>query len=89
MWHEQRRFALRYLRDYGFGRRFQSLEIEIQDEMRCFIEMVKYGPKYPHEKVHNANCSGSYVTANFVSDFCVKFLFRIISRTAVSYYRLE
>lgn len=51
IWHEQRRFALRYLRDYGFGRRFQSLEIEIQDEMRSFIEMVKYGQKYPHEKV--------------------------------------
>lgn len=51
MWHEQRRFALRYLRDYGFGRRFQALEMEIQDELLSFIDLLKYGPKYPHEKV--------------------------------------
>lgn len=51
LWHEQRRFTLRYLRDFGFGRRFQSLEIEIQDELNSFIDMVKYGPKYPLEEV--------------------------------------
>lgn len=50
LWHEQRRFALRYLRDYGFGRRFQTLEINIQDELLSFIDLLKYGPKYPHEK---------------------------------------
>lgn len=53
LWHEQRRFALRYLRDYGFGRRFQALEINIQDELNSFIDMVKYGPKYPHEEVRS------------------------------------
>lgn len=53
LWHEQRRFVLRYLRDYGFGRRYQLLEIEIHDEFKIFIDMVKYGPKYSHEKVNN------------------------------------
>lgn len=51
LWHEQRRFALRYLRDFGFGRRFQALEIEIQEEMRSFMDLLKYGPKFEHEKV--------------------------------------
>lgn len=51
LWFEQRRFTLRYLRDFGFGRRFQSLEIEIKDELMHFIDMVKNGPKYPHEEV--------------------------------------
>lgn len=51
LWHEQRRFALRYLRDYGFGRRFDALEKEIQIQIAQFIDILKSGPKYPHEKV--------------------------------------
>lgn len=52
LWHEQRRFALRYLRDFGFGRRFESLENEIHDEIMQFIDMLKFGPTYPHEQVN-------------------------------------
>lgn len=51
VWHEQRRFTLRYLRDYGFGRRFDTLEKEIEVQILQFIDLVKNGPKYPHEKV--------------------------------------
>lgn len=51
VWHEQRRFTLRYLRDFGFGRRFDELEIDINDEITNFISMLKNGPKYEHEKV--------------------------------------
>lgn len=50
-WHEQRRYTLRHLRDFGFGRRFESLEMEIQTQIAQFIDMVKNGPKYEHEKV--------------------------------------
>uniref|UniRef100_A0A336KN19 CSON013586 protein n=1 Tax=Culicoides sonorensis TaxID=179676 RepID=A0A336KN19_CULSO len=49
-WKEQRRFTLRHLRDYGFGRRMESLEIEIRDEIKEFIDIVRNGPKYDHEK---------------------------------------
>lgn len=50
-WKEQRRFALRHLRDYGFGRRFADLEIEFNDEILNLIDLIKNGPKYPHENV--------------------------------------
>lgn len=52
MWHEQRRFALRYLRDYGFGRRFQALENEIQEELATVVDLLRYGPKCPHEEIN-------------------------------------
>lgn len=48
-WKEQRRYALRHLRDYGFGRRFSELEIEVRDEICAFLEMLRSGPKYKHE----------------------------------------
>ncbi|XP_055385018.1 probable cytochrome P450 304a1 [Condylostylus longicornis] len=50
IWKEQRRFILRYLRDYGFGRRFDSVEQFINDELSYLINLIKTGPKYSHEK---------------------------------------
>lgn len=49
-WKEQRRFFLRHLRDYGFGRRFQELEIGMLDEVQEFINMIRGGPQFPHER---------------------------------------
>lgn len=51
IWHEQRRFALRYLRDFGFGRRFDALEKEIEIQIAQCIDIVKNGPKYRWERV--------------------------------------
>lgn len=51
LWHEQRRFALRNLRDYGFGRRQDELELELHDETLNLIDLIKNGPKYDFEKV--------------------------------------
>lgn len=50
---EQRRFVLRHLRDYGFARRFDPLEEEMNSEIGQYIDTLKNGPKYPHEKVNN------------------------------------
>lgn len=49
-WRKQRRFTLRYLRDFGFGRRFDELEIHIDEELRAFVELIKGGAKYDFEK---------------------------------------
>lgn len=49
-WLHQRRFSLRHLRDFGFGRRDQDYEIEVQSEMKGLVDIIKDGPKYEHEK---------------------------------------
>ncbi|XP_055924040.1 probable cytochrome P450 304a1 [Eupeodes corollae] len=50
VWKEQRRFILRYLRDFGFGRRFQTLEEVIHEEISDLIDLIRNGPKFEHEK---------------------------------------
>lgn len=71
-WKEQRRFVLRNLRDYGFGRRFQELELQIKDEITSMVNMIKYGPKYTHEMVSIKLCM--YIAYALVRR--VKFAFR-------------
>ncbi|XP_058455020.1 probable cytochrome P450 304a1 [Malaya genurostris] len=59
-WKEQRRFVLRHLRDYGFGRRFVELEAETESEIMNLVDMLKYGAKFEHERPlledHCAKC---------------------------------
>lgn len=59
-WKEQRRFFLRHLRDYGFGRRFSNLEIETRDEICQFLDMVRGGPQHHHEQEIVRGSSGSF-----------------------------
>lgn len=49
-WQEQRRFTLRNIRDFGFGRRLESYELEVENEIEAFIKMIKDGPKFKHEE---------------------------------------
>ncbi|XP_055903736.1 probable cytochrome P450 304a1 [Eupeodes corollae] len=55
IWKEQRRFILRHLRDYGFGRRFQELELIINEELHDLVDLIKNGPKFEHEKEISKN----------------------------------
>lgn len=49
-WQDQRRFTLRNMRDFGFGRRLEEYELEVQNEMQLMIQMIKEGPKFEYEK---------------------------------------
>lgn len=42
-WKEQRRFALRHLRDFGFGRRFAQLEQAAGEELDELVERLRVG----------------------------------------------
>uniref|UniRef100_A0A6M2DMS5 Putative cytochrome n=1 Tax=Xenopsylla cheopis TaxID=163159 RepID=A0A6M2DMS5_XENCH len=57
-WHEQRRFALRYMRDFGFGRRCPTLEAMINEELNDLISLLKNGPV---EKDENTICNNGMV----------------------------
>lgn len=70
-WKEQRRYMLRYLRDFGFGRRYQELELETRDEFQMFIDIVKNGPKYEHEKVYSHARQAEKMFAYFVFVCCL------------------
>lgn len=50
-WREQRRFTLRNLRDFGFGRRFAELESHANEELLDWIDMVRSGGRFEHEKL--------------------------------------
>lgn len=49
-WAEQRRFALRHLRDYGFGRRHDALETETQGEIAHLIALLRGDVGTPKDK---------------------------------------
>ena len=50
-WQEQRRFILRHMRDFGFGRRHEKIEADTMEEIAILIDMLKEGPINDTEKV--------------------------------------
>jgi hypothetical protein len=55
-WHRQRRYTLRNMRDFGFGRRLPDYEIEVLEEMKNLVNLIKDGPTYEHEKKYFKSC---------------------------------
>lgn len=50
-WLEQRRFSLRYMRDFGFGRRMPKLENVMENEMQLMLDSIKNGPETKEDEV--------------------------------------
>ncbi|XP_050088795.1 probable cytochrome P450 304a1 [Anopheles aquasalis] len=48
-WKDQRWFFLRHLRDYGFGRRSEQYELEMEGELLQLIDVLQYGKRYDYE----------------------------------------
>lgn len=55
-WHEQRRFTLRNLRDYGFGRRFETLERMMGEQIQNIVDFIKYTKHSSPDKVREIDC---------------------------------
>nr|XP_033329530.1 probable cytochrome P450 304a1 [Megalopta genalis] len=54
-WQYQRRFALRNMRDFGFGRRQDKYEADMLDEVIQLIDMLRNGPINDQEKTFLKN----------------------------------
>uniref|UniRef100_W8BF24 Putative cytochrome P450 304a1 n=2 Tax=Ceratitis capitata TaxID=7213 RepID=W8BF24_CERCA len=78
VWKEQRRFILRYLRDFGFGRRFEELELAIKEEITDLLDLIRNGPRYAHE--HELCKTGGYrvYVPNLFSPFTYNSFFHIM-----------
>ncbi|XP_049532231.1 probable cytochrome P450 304a1 [Anopheles darlingi] len=48
-WKDQRWFFLRHLRDYGFGRRSEQYELEMEGELLQLIDVLQYGKRHDYE----------------------------------------
>ncbi|XP_031345329.1 probable cytochrome P450 304a1 [Photinus pyralis] len=51
-WKEQRRFSLRQLRDFGFGRRFAPTEELFESEIKALIEYINTNPSPEDHDIH-------------------------------------
>ncbi|TMW42915.1 hypothetical protein DOY81_012004 [Sarcophaga bullata] len=69
---------LRYLRDYGFGRRFQELELAIQEEITDMLHLIRSGPKYEHEKPYVKEDGYRILLPYSFSPFSVNSIFHIM-----------
>ncbi|XP_012251817.2 probable cytochrome P450 304a1 [Athalia rosae] len=49
-WRDKRRFTLRYMRDYGFGRRMEKAENDFAEELSTLIDTLKNGPINDEER---------------------------------------
>ncbi|XP_058118056.1 probable cytochrome P450 304a1 [Anopheles ziemanni] len=49
-WRDQRWFFLRYLRDYGFGKRSEQYELEVGYELQELVNVLKKGPQFEYER---------------------------------------
>jgi len=78
VWKEQRWFVLRYLRDFGFGRRFSTLEMAINEINSDMIDLIRHGPKYEHEKVFVKPGGYRILLPYFLNPFSVNSLFHCI-----------
>ncbi|XP_017753929.1 PREDICTED: probable cytochrome P450 304a1 [Eufriesea mexicana] len=59
-WQEQRRFALRNMRDFGFGRRHEKYETNAMAEIAILVDMLKCGPINDKEKTYLRNGSACF-----------------------------
>lgn len=56
VWQANRRFSLRHLRDFGYGRRFAQYEADLEMELLDFVQMIRDKQSaYAHEQAFKRN----------------------------------
>ena len=78
------RFNLRHLRDFGFGRRFQDLEVTINEQILDLLDLIKFGPKYSHEEKYCKSGGLQILTPFIFMPFAANSFFHIICNSSVS-----
>lgn len=75
MWQEQRRFALRHLRDLGMGR--TSIETHIQREALDVIESLKKNVGKPVDLNYTLNIAITNIVWTIIAGKRSSFMFRV------------
>lgn len=50
LWRDNRRFSLRHMRDFGYGRRQPAFELDVGAEVRDMLALIRDGPLWAHER---------------------------------------
>lgn len=43
LWQKQKRFTLHHMRDFGFGRRFESFETKLHEAVQELLDVIRNG----------------------------------------------
>lgn len=76
LWRSNRRFALRHMRDFGYGRRQESFELDLAAEVQDLLRLIREGPgpMAPHELQFASSGGGRMLCPN---------MFYVVSGNAV------
>uniref|UniRef100_A0A182T0V8 Cytochrome P450 n=1 Tax=Anopheles maculatus TaxID=74869 RepID=A0A182T0V8_9DIPT len=80
-WREQRKFFLKTLHEYGFGRRNETVEQDLQTGLTELIALLKDGPKHEHERAIVDGSTGYAVCPQMFFALFSNVLLRMLTAT--------
>ncbi|XP_050069588.1 probable cytochrome P450 304a1 [Anopheles maculipalpis] len=80
-WREQRKFFLKTLHEYGFGRRNDTVEQDMQTGLMELIALLKDGPKHEHERAIVDDTTGYAACPQLFFALCSNVMLRMLTAT--------